>query len=97
MCRDYLLNSKCSEFELNGKCSHSHSLFTRHNQRILEKKLKLSAADEGTFDTIAQLIRTSKSNSSEKISSRFERSLISDDDRAVVSRSKQVKFFFCFN
>ncbi len=97
MCRDYLLNSKCLEFESNGKCSHSHSLFTLHNQKILEKKLKLSATDEGTFDKIAELIRTSKSISSEKVSSRFERSLISDDDPTVVSRSKQVKFFFCFN
>jgi len=95
MCRDYLLNKKCSEFEANGKCSRSHSLFTLHNQRILTK-LKLSAKDDKTFDTISQMIRTAKSDSSEKVSSRFGQSTISDDDRDIKPTIRQVKFI-CFN
>jgi hypothetical protein len=91
MCRDYLLNKKCSEFELNGKCSRSHSLFTLHNQRIL-KKLNLSTKDEEIFDKISGMIETSKSNSSEKKSVQFRQS----NDRDIKSISRQVKFI-CFN
>jgi len=95
MCRDYLLNKKCSEFELNGKCSRSHSLFTLHNQRIL-KKLNLSTKDEEIFDKISGMIETSKSNSSEKKSVQFRQSTILDNDRDIKSISRQVKFI-CFN
>jgi len=88
MCREYLLNNRCSEFELNGKCSHSHSLFTRHNQRILDRKLKLSAEDNDTFNKISELIKNS---------SRVERSSISDDDdHSIEFRNNQVKLI-CFN
>jgi hypothetical protein len=90
MCRDYLLNNRCAEFETNGKCSHSHSLFTLHNQKIL-KKLKLSIKDRETFDKISRLVRTSENKSS-----RVERSSIPDDDCRVEFRSKQVKLI-CFN
>jgi len=90
MCHDYLLNNQCSEFESNGKCSHSHSLFTHHNQRIL-KKLNLSAKDDKTFDIISRMIRTSKSN---KVSSRFGQSTISDDDRDTKPTFRQVKFIY---
>jgi hypothetical protein len=93
MCRDYLLKKKCSEFELNGKCSRSHSLFTLHNQKILEKNLKLSAKHGDTFDRVSQLIQNSKSNSSERISSR---SSYVDDDREFESSGDQVNFI-CYN
>ncbi len=89
MCRDYLLNNRCSEFEANGKCSYSHSLFTRHNQEIL-KKLHLSAKDWKIFDKISELIRAS-----EKQLSEGKRS-ISDDDHEVEFRIKEVKFI-CSN
>jgi hypothetical protein len=95
MCYEYLLNSACPEFDLNGKCSHSHSLFTIHNQKVLEKKLRLSAANDKTFDMIAELIRNSKSKSTEKGLSRFGRSTISDDDREAASTIRPVKLI-CF-
>jgi hypothetical protein len=88
MCYEYLLNKRCEQFESNGKCSHSHSLFTRHNQRILNKKLGLSAEDKQAFDTVAECIR--KSKSSEKKSGRFDRFSITDDDRKTELTSRMV-------
>lgn len=92
MCRDYLLTNRCREFELNGKCTRSHSLFTLHNQKILEKRLKLSAKDENTFNTISRHIKNnSKSNSLGRIPSQTGRSSISNDDHRFELTSKQVK------
>jgi hypothetical protein len=93
ICRDYLLKNKCSVFESNGKCSHSHSLFTRQNQKILDKKLHLSANDRDIFEKVSRLIQTSKSNSSDKPSSRSSHI---DDDREFESTDNQVKFI-CYN
>ena len=91
MCYEYLLNKKCEQFESNGKCSHSHSLFTRHNQRILDKKLGLSAEDEKAFETVAECIQ--KSKSSDKKSSRFGRFYITDDDRKTDFTNEMVNKF----
>jgi hypothetical protein len=66
MCKNYLLNNDCSEFQLLGKCSHSHSLSTNHNEHIL-KKYNLSSKDEQTFQLISRLIQLSLSNSSKII------------------------------
>jgi len=71
MCCDYLLNSKCSQFELHGKCTHSHSFYTIHNQKVLTKKYRLSANDENIFEKVSKIIRNS---TSEETLSRFHQS-----------------------
>ncbi|CAF2984539.1 unnamed protein product [Rotaria sp. Silwood2] len=80
ICRDYLLNSKCSKLNLKGKCSHCHSLFTVHNRLVLDTMFQSSAADQHEFDRVAQLVRTSEPNSSKLVSHRIGRLSISDDN-----------------
>ena len=92
ICHDYLLNSKCSKFDFNGKCSHSHSLFTMHNQSVLKKNCLLLIKDEKAFDKIAQLIRFSKLKSSETLPHRFRRVFISEDNQQVDLTCAEVKF-----
>ncbi|CAF4131196.1 unnamed protein product [Rotaria sp. Silwood2] len=80
ICRDYLLNSKCSKLNLKGKCSHCHSLFTVHNRLVLDTMFQSSATDQHEFDRVAQLVRTSEPNSSKLVSHRIGRLSISDDN-----------------
>ncbi|CAF1185528.1 unnamed protein product [Rotaria sordida] len=87
VCRDYLLNSKCLKLNLNGRCSHSHSLFTLHNRIILDRMPKLSVQNGDEFDRVAQLIRTSESNSSEMVSHSVGRLSISDDNHEIELKS----------
>ncbi|CAF3354852.1 unnamed protein product [Rotaria socialis] len=81
LCHDYVLNSKCSKFDFNGKCSHSHSLFTMHNQFVLKKRRSVLINDEEAFDKIAQLLRSSKFKSSETVPYRVRQISIPDDNQ----------------
>ena len=56
ICKDFLLNNNCKEFNKYGKCSHHHSLSTEHNQKVLEK-FHLSSQDQQTFAFVSRLIR----------------------------------------
>ncbi|CAF3452342.1 unnamed protein product [Rotaria socialis] len=81
LCHDYVLNSKCSKFDFNGKCSHSHSLFTMHNQFVLKKRRPVLINDEAAFDKIAQLLRSSKFKSSETVPYRVRQISIPYDNQ----------------
>ncbi|CAF4554552.1 unnamed protein product, partial [Rotaria sp. Silwood1] len=88
ICRDYLLNSKCSKLNSDGKCSHCHTLFTVHNRLILDK-FKSVSQDEQEFDRVAKFIRDSEANSSKTVSNHAGRLSISDDSSKVASTSGQ--------
>ncbi|CAF3313561.1 unnamed protein product [Rotaria socialis] len=60
ICKNYLLNINCLQFDNSGRCLHSHSLLTKHNKNILDK-LNLPSEDERTFALITHLIRISLS------------------------------------
>ncbi|CAF1139371.1 unnamed protein product [Adineta steineri] len=63
ICQDYILNNNCSQFQSLGKCSHSHSLSTDHNEKVLNK-FSLSSKDEDIFKFISRLTRLSLPSSS---------------------------------
>ncbi|CAF0976457.1 unnamed protein product [Rotaria sp. Silwood1] len=88
ICRDYLLNSKCSKLNSDGKCSHCHTLFTLHNRLILDN-LKSVSQDEQEFDRVAKFIRDSEANSSKTVSNYAGRLSISDNSSKVASTSGQ--------
>ena len=60
ICKSYLLNTNCLQFDNSGRCLHSHSLLTKHNKNILEK-LNLPSEDKQTFELVTHLIRISLS------------------------------------
>ncbi|CAF4053246.1 unnamed protein product [Rotaria magnacalcarata] len=60
ICKNYLLNINCLQFDNSGRCLHSHSLLTKHNKNILDE-LNFSSEDERTFALITHLIRISLS------------------------------------
>ncbi len=71
------MNRTCSEFDTSGKCSHSHSLSTHHNEKILEK-YNLSSKDPRTFSLISRLIKLSLRNSSKIIVQTINKQTITD-------------------
>ncbi|CAF0723972.1 unnamed protein product [Adineta steineri] len=83
MCAEYLLTSKCKQFELYGKCLHSHSFFTAHNQKILEKKYRLSLTDEHIFEKVSNMLQISmaeKLHSADKIPKKLHLSFAIKND-----------------
>jgi hypothetical protein len=60
-----------------GKCSHSHSLSTNHNEKILEK-YHFSSKDDRIFSFISRLIKLSLSNSSKLILQTINKQNITD-------------------
>lgn len=60
MCRDYLLTNECSQFQRTGQCTRSHSLFTRHNQRVIKETLNISPSDTNAFEIVSKHVEQSR-------------------------------------
>lgn len=55
LCENYLLNNQCLEFQSNGHCSHSHSLSTKHNSKLLQN-FSLSVDDQSIWHFLSHLL-----------------------------------------
>ncbi len=91
LCQYYLLNKTCSEFDSSEKCSHSHSLSTYHNEKILQK-YNLSSKDYRTFSLISRLIKLSLTNPTKIIVQTIKKQTIPDQfiDQWLDVRSTQI-------